>query len=125
MSNGSAVKPTFDPRLQVLLQPLSIDTLRVFVNPPVVCIGEGDKKLSTVQWINNTSEVAELWIPNGDRYFETPKGGFSASHAILPGKDFQLKVKAEPDRVRSQYHVYCAAIKGYAEGNSPPVVSCP
>ena len=131
MPNGSGTKRGFDPRKEVLLQPLSIDTLRVFVNPPEVCIGEGSTKLLTVQWINNTSEVAWLWMPNGDQYFKKPsEHDFSTPFRIKPEpvpKEDRLTfaVKDEPKKVRSQYQVYCEAIKGYAEGNSPPVVDCP
>jgi hypothetical protein len=124
--------------MQVLLQPLSIEKDRVFVNPPEVSIGEGESRLLTVQWKNDTGKVVWLWIPNGDQYFKTPSKNvipapipsdpenvFLTPILIKPGEDILLEVKAEPDKARTQYHVYCEAINHFAEGNSPPVVKYP
>jgi hypothetical protein len=126
MENEAGAKRGFDPTMVVLLETHKIGKDRVFVDPPEVSIGEGASKLMTVQWKNDTSKVAWLWMPNGARYFERPTDGdFPTPFRIDPGKQFELKVKARPEKVRSQYHVYCEAIGHYAEGYSPPVMNCP
>jgi hypothetical protein len=126
MESEAGTKRGFDPRLVVILEPHKIGKDRVFVDPPEVSIGEGASKLSTVQWKNDTNKVAWLWMPNGGRYFERPKkGDFPTPFEIAPGEEIGFTVKATPDKVRSQYHVYCESIKQYAEGYSPPVMNCP
>jgi hypothetical protein len=131
MPNGSAAKTSYGPRLEVLLQPISIEKERVFVNPPVVSIGEGNSKLSTVQWINHTKKVAWLWIPNGDLFFKKPsQHDFSTPFPIPPEPASEVErltfmVKADCKVTSTEYQVYCEAITGYAEGHSPPVVKYP
>jgi hypothetical protein len=126
MENEAGAKRGFDPRMVVILEPHKIGKDRIFVDPPEISIGEGASKLLTVEWKNDTGKLAWLWMPNGDQYFEQPdEGDFPAPFKIKPGEELKLKVKAEPEKVRSQYHVYCEAIRHYAEGNSPPVMDCP
>jgi hypothetical protein len=126
MENEAGARRGFDPKLVVILEPHKIGKDRVFVDPPEVRIGEGASKLLTVQWKNDTGKVAWLWMPNGAQYFERPpEGDFPTPFRIDPEKEFELKVKAKPEKVRSQYHVYCEAIRQYAEGFSPPVMNCP
>jgi hypothetical protein len=131
MPDASAVKTSYGPRLQVLLEPVPIEKERVFVNPPRVSIGEGNSRLSTVQWVNHTKTVAWLWIPNGSQFFKKPsQHDFSTPFQIPPepASDAErLTFTVSPDchNVSSEYQVYCEAITGYAEGHSPPVVACP
>jgi hypothetical protein len=131
MPNGSGAKTGYDPRLKVFLQPVSIETARVFVNPPEIPIGEGDSRLLTVQWVNNTDKVAWLWFPNGDLFFKTPsQHDFSTPFEISPepaseADRLTFTVRADPKEISSQYQVYCESIPGYAEGHSPPIVKCP
>jgi hypothetical protein len=131
MPNVSAVKTSYDPRLQVLLEPISIEKERVFVNPPVVSIGEGNSRLLTVQWRNNTKKVAWLWIPNGGQFFKKPSlHDFSTPFQIPPepaSEEERLTFTVRPDcqETSTEYQVYCESIPGYAEGHSPPVVKCP
>ena len=126
MENEAGTKRGFDPRMVVILESHRIGKDRVFVDPPEVSIGEGASKLLTVEWRNDTSKAAWLWMPNGDQYFDQPsRGDFATPFRIDPGKELKLTVKAKPERARSQYHVYCEAIRQYAEGYSPPVMNCP
>jgi hypothetical protein len=131
MPDGSAVKTSYDPNLQVVLKPLSIEKERVFVNPPVVSIGEGESRLSTVQWRNHTREVAWLWIPNGHLFFNKPsQHDFSTPFQIPPEpapeeNRLTFTVKRDCQEVSSEYQVYCVAISGYAEGHTPPIMKCP
>jgi hypothetical protein len=131
MPNVTGVKPGYDPRLKVHLEPIQIEEGRVFVNPPVVSIGEGKSRLSTVQWINNTKEMAWLWIPNGGKFFNKHTlHDFSTPFPIPPEpaseeERFTLTVSKECHDGSTEYHVFCKAIMGYAEGHSPPVVKCP
>jgi hypothetical protein len=126
MQSEAGTKLGFDPRLVVTLEAHRIGKDRVFVDPPEVNIGEGASQLSTVQWKNDTDEAAWLWMPNGEQYFNPPaKGNFPTPFKIDPGDKLELTVKDKPEKVRSQYHVYCESIGQYAEGNSPPVMNCP
>jgi hypothetical protein len=131
MTKGLGVKTSFDPRLEVLLEPHPIETLRVFVNPPVVSIGERDSKLQIVHWKNNTKEKAWLWMPNGNQFFKTPSDHDFSTPFLIPPEPVPEKerltftVRGDTKEVRSEYQIYCEAITGYAEGHSPPYVSCP
>jgi hypothetical protein len=131
MPNITAVETSYDPRLKVLLKPLLIEKERVFVDPPVVSIGDGKSRLLTVQWVNNTEKLAWLWIPNGDLFFKKPsQHDFSTPFRIPPepvpeGERLTFTVRDDCHGATSEYQVYCEAITGYAEGHSPPIVKCP
>jgi hypothetical protein len=112
--------------LQVMLgKPIEIDTPRVFVNPPIshLC---GANPPQIIRWDNQTGGPVMIWLPNGDKLLDPPSGGdFSKPFLIPPKGELVLSVKENPKKARIQYHVYCEVIGDYAEGNSPPVLSCP
>jgi hypothetical protein len=130
MSTGTAIA-TFDPRLKVDLKKYDIGGPRAFAIPGTISIGEGTLLLESVTWLNHTAGDAWLWMPNGDQFFDKPsQHDFTTPFRIpqepAPEKErITFKVKMDPMKGRTQYQVYCPAIPGYADGNSPPYVSCP
>jgi hypothetical protein len=131
MQNGSAAKTSYDPRLKVILQPVEIETDRVFVIPPEIPIGKDGSRLFNVQWVNYTDKPAWLWMPNGDQFFEAPDEHDFSSPFLIPPEPvpeeerLTFTVSKSPQEASSQYQVYCDSINGYAEGHSPPIVRCP
>jgi hypothetical protein len=113
----------------ILHEPHKIDRLRVFVNPPIHHIGNGDSP-KTIRFENQTGGPVKIWLPNADKYLDRRPDGrdFSNPIEIALGGQLELTVKTKPERPEEghhQYHVYCEIIKDFAEGNSPPVMNCP
>jgi hypothetical protein len=110
-------------------KPHPIDRPRVFVNPPIYHIGNGDSP-RTFRFENQTGGPVKIWLPNADKYLNRRPGGgdFSNPIEIALGGELELTVKAKPAKPEEghyQYHVYCEVIRDFAEGNSPPVMNCP
>jgi hypothetical protein len=104
------------------------DEDRAFVVPPSIEIGEGTKKVPSVQWRNATGQDAKFWFPNGEAVFSPPndqKEGFANPIPIRSGEVLTLYVKPETKYGLYHYHVYCEATKNCAQGNSEPTVDCP
>ena len=126
MSNPATKRALSPTVLQVMLgKPIEIDTPRVFVNPPIAHLCDATPPQS-IRWDNQTGGPVMIWLPNGDKLLNPPSGkDFSKPFLIAPNCDLTLGVKKNPKKARIQYHVYCEVIGDYAEGNSPPVLSCP
>lgn len=127
---NSATKPAHEkPKVirVTILEPHLIDRERIFVNPPAIHIGYGDSP-TTIRWENQTGDLVKIWLPNADDYLKRPSGeDFSKPFDVTPEKPLVLTVKEDPKPKKNtyQYHIYCAKINGFAEGNSSPVVHCP
>jgi hypothetical protein len=106
-------------------KPIKIDRERVFVNPPTFHLcGENPPK--AIRWENQTGGPVMIWLPNADHCLNRPpEGDFSKPFVIPPKGELLLTVKEHPKKGKYEYHVYCEVIKDYAEGNSPPNLSCP
>jgi hypothetical protein len=132
MSTGQGVKlapelPREGPK-QVILQRVEIDRPRIFVNPPVIHIGNGKSRRKTVEWVNETGADVSLWFPNGEQVFDRrgeSEKGFANPFAIGSKKRLILYVKADCEDGRYRYAVYCPSLMEYAQGNSAPEVDCP
>jgi hypothetical protein len=111
----------------VILKPHVIDRERIFVNPPAIHIGYGDSP-TIIRWENQTGDLVKIWLPNADDYLIRPPDiDFSKPFDVTAEKPLVLTVKEEPKPKKNiyPYHVYCAKINSFAEGNSSPVVHCP
>jgi hypothetical protein len=102
---------------------------RVKVEPPTYHIGNGDSP-RVIRFDNQTGDSVRVWLPNADKYLSHRRHGsdFSKPFEVPIGGVLELTVKANPELPEEgeyQYHVYCEAINGFAEGNSPPVLHCP
>ena len=104
---------------------------RIFVVPAIVHLG-GENPPKTIEWVNQTGGPVTIWLPNADHYLkphEDPKT--HKVHEFITPFDVDTKgallldVKENPPDCYYEYNVYCEEIKDYAQGNSPPVVSCP
>jgi len=113
--------------------PITVNKARVFVNPPKLGIGSGNKRLTVVPIVNNTGSTVRIWFPQGKLLFDSFSNGttyerspdFSQPIAVAHKSSLNLYVRSNPKDGQYQYHVYCEAIEDYAEGNSPPVMICP
>jgi hypothetical protein len=109
----------------IFQKPHQVDRKRVFVNPPIFHIGQG-KSPTPIRLENKTGDVVKIWLPNAEKYLDLKPGDdFSKPIEVAKGGHFDITVKADPERGHYQYHVYCEAIKDFAEGNSPPALHCP
>jgi hypothetical protein len=102
---------------------------RVLVDPPIYHIGNGDSP-RTIRFDNQTGDFVRIWLPNAEKYISRQRhgGDFSKPFEVPIGCVLELTIKEKPEKPEEgqyQYHVYCEAIKGFAEGNSPPVMNCP
>jgi len=99
---------------------------RVVVEPAHYHIGNGDSP-RTIRFENHTEEPVKVWIPNADRFLDGKGRDFSVPMNV-PAQGLELSVKCDPvkpEEGKYQYHVYCEAIRDFAEGNSPPEIHCP
>ncbi len=109
----------------VLHKPHEIDRPRVFVNPPIIHIGNGDAP-KIIRWDNQTGGPVKFWLADADDYFVCPPGkDFSTPFDVDTDKALELEVKRHPKKGHFPYHIFCQEINGYAEGNSSPNVTCP
>lgn len=108
-------------------KPIVIERARVFVNPPTVHVGTGAAQIREVQLLNKTGADVQVWFPHGAKLFDerTSVRSFAEPFLIAVGASRSLYVKEVPQEGQYSYHVYCEAIEDYAEGNSPPIASCP
>jgi hypothetical protein len=101
---------------------------RAFVDPPDFGLGNAPYPPS-VQLINNTSDTAWLWFPNGYNLFDAPAGYPDYANPIEIGKNggtVTLPVKTGgPANGLYHYHVYCETVKECARGQSEPTVHVP
>jgi hypothetical protein len=101
---------------------------RVYVNPPAIHLGSGSSQLPSIQFTNNTGDTIRIWLVNVASLFAHPPKGYKdfdnpfvvAAHATL-----DLDLKPSLGNGDYYYHVFCDAVGHDADGNSPPVMSCP
>lgn len=101
---------------------------RIYVNPAVIHVGSGSKLLRKIQFTNHTGDKARFWFPNGASIFVGPPPPYKDfSNPFVVDNDGKLEFDVLPDLEPCDYtyHVYCDAIGGEADGNSPPGISCP
>ena len=119
MTNGSGVGPKRSGSVPIVF-PLS-NTKGKIVIPPAK-IGSSN----AVRLINNTGGLVRLWIPKGDSLFKPLPGGQDFNDLVIgDGKTLELDVLDTPANGDYPYHVYCDSVGDYAEGGSPPNMSCP
>ena len=125
---GSVLVPS--PMPADLPQPIKDPTgrKRVYVKPPVIHVGSGSKRLPKITITNHTGDKARIWIPNGASLFvgpPSPYKDFSNPFVVNDGGKLEFDVLPDLKPCEYTYHVYCDAIEGEADGNSPPGISCP
>ena len=101
---------------------------RVYVNPPVIHVGSKPRLLPKITFTNHTGDVARFWFPTGALIFvgpPPPYKDFSNPFVVKDGEKLELEVLPGLKPCDYTYHVYCDAIGGEADGNSPPGISCP
>jgi hypothetical protein len=125
MSTPATRFATEIPKQVVLRSPIVIDRPRVFVDPPTIHIGYGDSKLKVIEWVNQTGGDVLIWLPNGHNYLNGEPEDFLAPFTVSKGGRLAREVRGDCKDGDYEYNVYCKAIGGYAEGNSPPIVHCP
>jgi hypothetical protein len=96
---------------------------RVFVIPSTIHLG-GPKPLKTIRWQNNTEKPVHVWLASVQGILKSNKD-LSQPVRIDPGKDLVVSVQDCKGEWQHDYHVYCEEIGNYADGNSPPHMSCP
>jgi hypothetical protein len=107
-------------------KPVTINKARIFVNPPMVRIGSGATQIAQVTLVNNSGGDIRVWLPHGAKLFDDRSvADWSVPFLIPKDTDRTLYVKPNPQEGKYDYHIYCEAIEDYAEGNSPPILSCP
>lgn len=125
MSTPAPRYATEIPKQVVLRSPIMIDRQRVFVDPPSIHIGYGDSQLKFIEWVNQTGGDVLIWLPNGHNYLVGKPEDFLAPFTVSNGGRLTREVRRKYQGGDYEYNVFCKAIDGYAEGNSPPVVHCP
>jgi len=101
---------------------------RVFVNPPVIHVGSGLSQLRAIQFTNHTGGTVRIWLLNAVSLFARPPKGykdFGNPFVVEAGGVLDLDLKPDLSHGDYVYHVHCDAIGREADGNSPPIVSCP
>ena len=101
---------------------------RVYINPPVIHIGHGSTQLRDLRFTNHTGGTARIWLLEAASIFVGPPEGypnFDEPFVVRAKDTLDLKLKPNLGYGDYTYHVYCDAIGHEAEGNSPPVLSCP
>ncbi len=99
---------------------------RVFVVPPTVHLG-GKNPAKSIRWVNETGDLVKIWLTSPR---DLLKSSEDLSKPIEIPRNGELVVAVndgleELGECSHHYHVYCEAVKNYAEGNSPPNMSCP
>jgi hypothetical protein len=101
---------------------------RVYVNPPVIHLGSGSSQLPSIQFTNNTGDTIRIWLLNVASLFARPPKGykdFDNPFVVAAGRTLDLDLKPGLGNGDYYYHVFCDAVGRDADGNSPPVMSCP
>ncbi len=72
-------------------KPHKVDRLRVFVDPPIYHIGNGDWP-RTIRFENHTGGPVKIWLPNADKYFNRRPDGsdFTAPIEVARGDELEL-----------------------------------
>jgi hypothetical protein len=99
------------------------DRRRVSVNPPTIHIG-GPEPPKTIRWINKTGKPVHVWLPSVKDFLES-KEDLLKPLPIAVGDELVVGVKGCQGVWERDYHVFCEEIGNFADGNSPPTVSCP
>jgi hypothetical protein len=130
MPNGTATV-LVPSRMPVDLPPPIKDSTgrgRVYVNPPVIHLGSGNKQLREIHFTNNTGGTVRVWLLEAASLFARPPKeykDFKNPFVIEKDKTLDLDLKPDLDCGDYHYHVYCDVIGHEAEGNSAPGMSCP
>jgi hypothetical protein len=107
-------------------KPVTINKPRIFANPPLVRIGSGSTQIQEVTIGNSSGGDIRVWMPLGAKLFDDRSvSDFSVPFLVPTGTSRTLYVKSNPQEGKYEYHVYCEVIEDYAEGNSPPHITCP
>jgi hypothetical protein len=113
-------------RKVVLSAPTKLGTRkRVFVLPGTIHLAYPDQA-KTVEWINETGDVAQIWLVNlKDALVPLNGEDLSQPIEIANGAPFAVGVKHNLPEFLRYYQVYCKAIGDYGDGNSSPQMGCP
>jgi hypothetical protein len=104
---------------------------RVFVIPATVHL-DYENPPKSIEWVNQTGGPVTIWLPNGEHFlkpYEDPETQevhkFITPFELGTKGELLLDVKENLPKGSYEYNVYCKVINDYAQGNSPPVMSCP
>lgn len=97
--------------------------LRIFAVPPTIHLG-GPTPPKSIRWTNKTGQSIHIWLASVRSYLESTQD-LSQPIEVDAGDDLVVGVKYSTEQFEYDYHVFCDAIQNYADGNSPPHVSCP
>lgn len=104
---------------------------RVFVIPPTVHL-DYENPPKTIEFFNQTGGPVTIWLAAGGHFLKPRKD--PETHVVqefikpfdVPAKgQLIFDVKEKLPKGEYEYNVYCEVIKDYAQGNSPPSISCP
>jgi hypothetical protein len=104
---------------------------RIFVIPPTLHLDD-ENLPKTIEFVNHTGGPVTIWLPTGG-YFLKPREDpethevqkFITPFDVSTKVPLVFEVKEKPPKGCYEYNVYCEEIKDYAQGNSPPNISCP
>ena len=133
MPDGTGTVRVPSPLIVNLPLPIPVDAKsrqKVFVDPPVIHIGSGPSQVQAIQFTNNTGGTVRIWLLNVESLFAGPPKNnenkdFHIPFVVENNDTLDLDLKPDLDNGDYEYHVYCDAIPGEADGNSMPRVSCP
>jgi hypothetical protein len=93
---------------------------RIFVVPPNIHLGA----LKTIRWTNKTGGPVEIWLAAVRHLLRSTKD-LSKPIKLDPGRELVVGVEPTAEECEYEYHVFCEVINNFADGNSPPTMSCP
>jgi hypothetical protein len=100
---------------------------RIFVVPGTVHLG-GAVAAKTIVWLNETGGPVKVWLA-ALKDILIPQAGQDFSGPIQiderTNNRLEVTVKEGIENCQRDYHVFCEKIGNFADGNSPPNMSCP
>jgi hypothetical protein len=126
MTQGTGIALVKPIREVTLTKPENVGgRKRAFVVPGTVHLG-GPEPARTIRWTNNTGAPVEIWLAAVQHLLKAGPGvNLAKPIPVGTGDNLVVAVKDGVEDCEYYYHVFCEKIGNFADGNSPPILSCP